>query len=191
MRYSTPPPEPAGKTMQPSNTAPGVDPRGRCWLHVRMEPVCGNGRRRVMKRLASAVAIVAALGACSSSHHSSASTTTTRPDQRATTSSSFVASACVSDVSSGISGTLRLIGGPPPGINRAVPGTVTVTSASGSRCDVPIVRGSFAVAVPVGTYTVTGHSPSFGDDTGKCSAGGHVVVTNARTVAVTVVCPVN
>ena len=37
MRYSTPPPEPAGKTMQPSNTAPGVDPQSRCCLHVRME----------------------------------------------------------------------------------------------------------------------------------------------------------
>ena len=34
----TSPPEPAGKTMQPWNPDPEVDPRARCWLHVRRWP---------------------------------------------------------------------------------------------------------------------------------------------------------
>jgi hypothetical protein len=114
--------------------------------------------------------------------------TTTRP--RATTPSSVARSACISDVSSGISGTLRMVGGPPPGMNRAVPGTVTITSESGSRCDVPVVRGSFAVAVPVGSYTATGRSPDFGDGKYECSADGPVAVTNAGPATVKVVCPV-
>ena len=83
-----------------------------------------------------------------------------------------------------------MVGGPAPGENRAVPGTVTITSASGARCDVPAVHGSFAVSVPAGSYTVTGHSPSFGDGQYECFADGPVAVSSARAVSVTVVCPV-
>ena len=95
----------------------------------------------------------------------------------------------------GITGTLRMIGGPAPGNNRSVAGTVSITSATGSGCDIAVSdSGVFDVAVPVGRYTVTGHSPSFGDGQYLCSADGPVNVTNTGLgnlpVMITVNCPV-
>jgi hypothetical protein len=90
----------------------------------------------------------------------------------------------------GIYGTLRMVGGVNLGVNHPVAGTVTITSATGSRCDLPVVAGgSFEVTLPVGRYTVTGHSPDFGDGKYECS-GGAVSVTSAGESAVTVACPV-
>jgi hypothetical protein len=109
--------------------------------------------------------------------------------------------ACVSGISGGaaerppgITGTLRMIGGP-AGNNRPVAGTVSITSATGSGCDIAVSdSGAFDVAVPVGHYTVTGHSPSFGDGQYLCSADGPVNVTNTGLgnlpVTITVNCPV-
>lgn len=105
--------------------------------------------------------------------------------------------ACVSGISGGaagrppgITGTLRMIGGVNLGVNHPVAGTVTITSATGSRCDLPVVAGgSFEVTLPVGRYTVTGHSRDFGDGKYECS-GGAVSVTSAGETAVTVACPV-
>jgi hypothetical protein len=109
---------------------------------------------------------------------------------------------CVSGISGGaaerppgIAGTLRMIGGPPPGISQPVAGTVSIESATGSGCDISVsAAGSFDVAVPVGRYTVTGHSPSFGDGQYLCSVAGPVDVTStglgAQPVEVTVNCPV-
>jgi hypothetical protein len=90
----------------------------------------------------------------------------------------------------GIHGTLRMVGGPPPGLNRAVAGTVTITSSTGSHCNLPVVAGgSFEATLPVGSYRVTGHSPLFGGGKYECS-GGAVRVTSAGESAVAVVCPV-
>jgi hypothetical protein len=106
---------------------------------------------------------------------------------------------CVSGISGGaaerppgITGTLRMIGGP-AGNNRPVAGTVSITSATGSGCDIAVSdSGAFDVAVPVGHYTVTGHSPSFGDGQYLCSADGPVNVTNTGLgnlpVTITVIC---
>jgi len=83
-----------------------------------------------------------------------------------------------------------MVGGVDAGVNSPVAGTVTITSATGSQCDLPVVAGgSFDVTLPVGRYTVTGHSPTFGDGKYSCS-GGAVSVTSAGETAVTVACAV-
>ncbi len=196
--------------MQPSNTAPGVDPRGRCCLHVRVEPRAPSNRRTLVTgRVVILVAIVLAGCSSSSSHNGSAPTPTTlRPaisggsctgctlpptTRPASTSSS---SSCLTTISGGsaartpgISGTLRMVGGPPPGMDRPVAGAVTVTSAT-TECGLDVgADGSFELTVPVGTYTVTGRSPSFGGSRYECS-GGTVKVTSAGETPVTVVCAV-
>ena len=133
---------------------------------------------------------------CTDAH--APTTITVGPVQIHDTTGYHGAAQCVLGVSgsaaqrpTGISGTLRMIGGPPPGINRAVAGTVTITSVSGSQCSVEIgASGSFDVMVPVGRYTVTGRSPRFGNGNYECSAGRTISVTSAGSTSVTVVCPV-
>jgi hypothetical protein len=94
----------------------------------------------------------------------------------------------------GITGTLRLVGGPAPGVNRPSAGTISIVSTTGQGCDVSASRvGSFAVSVPPGRYTVTGHTPNFGHGQYLCSAGRPVDVGPARIgnepVVVDVICP--
>ena len=88
-----------------------------------------------------------------------------------------------------IAGTLREVGGPPPGLNVTIPGTISVAgdaTAAATRTS----TGSFSVDVPAGTYTVTGTSPMINDGRQQCVTErpvGRVVVVPDRTILVTVV----
>jgi hypothetical protein len=92
-----------------------------------------------------------------------------------------------------VTGQLVEIGGPPPGGPRGVPGTVRF--AGGDR---PVsvdtdADGHFAVALPPGTYTVTGTSPAYGDGHYTCQADGPLAVPGSPIprlgpVDVTVAC---
>ena len=154
---------------------------------------------RIVHCLAGFGALVCVLAACSSPHHSSGgtTTTTTRPAVSAPAPRGVATLSCPSGVSGGAAerppgmyGTLRMIGGPAPGVSRPVAGTITIADATGRHCDLPVLAtGSFDVMLPVGKYRVSGHSPDFGDGKYECS-GGVVTVTSARETAVTVVCPV-
>lgn len=90
-----------------------------------------------------------------------------------------------------IAGTLREVGGPPPGLDRAIPGTIT---AEGDTTAVATTTntGDFSIDVPVGTYAVTGTSPLVNDGREKCLAErAAVVVERGRTTHVAVVCSIS
>ena len=77
-----------------------------------------------------------------------------------------------------IAGTLREVGGPAPGLDRAIPGTIT---AEGDTTAVATTTntGDFSVDVPVGTYAVTGTSPLVNDGREKCLAERAALSSNA------------
>jgi hypothetical protein len=91
-----------------------------------------------------------------------------------------------------VAGHLYGVGGPatisvPPSA-RAWPGTVILVG-SGVHVDVSVgANGTFSVVVPVGRYTVTGHSPRFGSGTYLCQAAGVVTVTSGHTTKADVLC---
>jgi hypothetical protein len=91
-----------------------------------------------------------------------------------------------------------MVGGPYPGINKPVAGTVVATRTTGLRCEVGVgPDGTFTMHVVSGTYTFTGHSPSFGGGKGLCTNGAPVKLTDRPTNSrgfpprITVICPVN
>jgi hypothetical protein len=143
------------------------------------------------------------VGACSGTSRHSLREPPTSPTSRSTSPTTVPLNVCLTGVSggalerpSGIAGTLRVVGGPPPGINRPVAGTVRVVSSSGVGCDVSVgPAGFFDVTLPTGRYTVTGYSPSFGNGKGLCSAGRSVNVGLASVgnnpVVINVFCPAN
>jgi hypothetical protein len=88
-----------------------------------------------------------------------------------------------------ISGTLREIGGPRPGLDRSVPGTISIEGDS-TAVAASTSTGEFSVRVPVGTYNVTGTSPLVNEGREKCVVSDPVIVENGRTTRVTVVCPI-
>jgi hypothetical protein len=89
-----------------------------------------------------------------------------------------------------IAGTLREVGGPPPGRDLTVAGVVRVEGARGSWQGQTTPRGDFSVDVPAGTYRVTGSSPTYDNNLRDACGGGTVVVTRGHTTRVQVICPV-
>ena len=87
-----------------------------------------------------------------------------------------------------LTGHLYGVGGPPPGLPRPWPGTVTLTGPGVHR-DVPVgASGSYTVMVPAGRYTITGHSPLYGSGTYVCRATGEATVTSGHTTRADVLC---
>ena len=87
-----------------------------------------------------------------------------------------------------LTGHLYGVGGPAPGLPRPWPGTVTLTGA-GVHLDVRVgASGAYSVRVPPGRYTVTGHSPLYGNGTYFCQAAGMATVTSGRTTKADVLC---
>ena len=91
-----------------------------------------------------------------------------------------------------VSGRLLLVGGPSPGIERGLAGTIVVRSAAKSGPIVTSVdakaNGSFRVDLPPGHYVFIGRSSSL---QGVGCMGTHPVTVAASHLAtVQVVCPV-
>ena len=64
-------------------------------------------------------------------------------------------------------GTIREIGGPHPGVNVAIPGTVAAVDATGHHFRAASTSaGSFRLTLPPGDYSLTATSP-------KIRGGGH------------------
>ena len=87
-----------------------------------------------------------------------------------------------------LTGHLYGVGGPPPGLPRPWPGTVTLTGPH-AHLDVPVgASGAFSVTVPPGRYTVVGHSPLYQSGAAPCQATGAATVTSGHTSTADVWC---
>ena len=91
-----------------------------------------------------------------------------------------------------IAGHLRQVGGAPPGVDRPVPGTVTITGGALTK-DLQVGQdGSYAVDVPPGTYRVVGHSPTAlsGNTQMDCPADGAAAVKSGATTTADAICSI-
>lgn len=87
-----------------------------------------------------------------------------------------------------LTGHLYGVGGPPPGLPRPWPGTVTLTGPGVHR-DIPVgTSGTYSVMVPAGRYTIVGHSPLYGSGAYLCQATGIATVTSGHTSKADVLC---
>lgn len=87
-----------------------------------------------------------------------------------------------------VTGHLAMAGGPAPGVTLRVPGTVTASSASGTRQASAAKDGSFTLVLPAGRYTLSGTSPQYNDGHGHCVATAPVVVREGAVTRADVTC---
>jgi hypothetical protein len=89
-----------------------------------------------------------------------------------------------------MTGSVRAIGGPPPGVDIAITGTVTAVGASGRRWRATTngTRG-FSLDLPSGTYRVSGTGKGANGTGYTCGMPIPVTVAPRATTPVAVVCP--
>jgi hypothetical protein len=87
-----------------------------------------------------------------------------------------------------VAGHLVMAGGPAPGVTLRVPGTVTASSASGTRQASAAKDGSFTLVLPAGRYALSGTSPRYNDGHGDCAATAPVVVREGAVTRADVTC---
>jgi len=87
-----------------------------------------------------------------------------------------------------LTGHLYGVGGPPPGLPRPWPGTVTLTGPGIDRSASVGADGSYSVTVPAGRYTVVGRSPLYESDAALCRATELATVTSGHTTTADVLC---
>lgn len=89
-----------------------------------------------------------------------------------------------------VTGTLLLVGGPPPGVSIGVRGRIVARSAAGHRFTTRAGKhGRFLLSLPVGRYRFTGRSPLIrvnGRET-LCTAQRPVRVTRHKPIRKVVV----
>jgi len=95
-------------------------------------------------------------------------------------------------VSGTLVGHLRQVGGPPPGIDRPVPGTMTITGPVTKQIHVGS-DGAYSVELPPGSYTLMGHSPTtLVDDTQQdCPGLASAQVKVSATTTADAVCSIS
>jgi hypothetical protein len=96
-----------------------------------------------------------------------------------------------------VSGTLRLVGGPAPGVEKPAPGTVSVFATS-DLAGKPVATaqaltsGKFVVRLSAGTYYLAATSPRFRiqpvPKTPPCRGSRTAVVKSGHTTRVDVIC---
>ncbi len=90
-----------------------------------------------------------------------------------------------------IRGTLRMTGGPNPGANQGIPGTIEIRGETGEVRTVPAdADGRFEVRVRNGRYEVSATSPVIDEGQTRCVAPEPVVVRVGRDAAVDVRCAI-
>lgn len=95
-----------------------------------------------------------------------------------------------------VTGTLRIVGGPAPGIDNPEPGRVEIVSTEkgpGQRQRQTVsvsTNGRFSFTIPAGSYELSGSSPNIDQGAGRCTALGPVQVVARRTIHANVVCNV-
>jgi hypothetical protein len=89
-------------------------------------------------------------------------------------------------------GTIREVGGPAPGLNRQIPGTVIATDARGTHWHASTTATRpFSLTLPPGTYRFTGRSALINDGRSPCSEPTPVVVVRGQTTHIEVVCSID
>jgi hypothetical protein len=89
-------------------------------------------------------------------------------------------------------GRLLAAGGPSIALPRPLPGTVTVTGPHGQQSVTVGKDGTYSLAAPPGSYTITGHSPRYGDNTATCKTTAKTVrLTTGKTQTRDVLCQEN
>ncbi len=79
-----------------------------------------------------------------------------------------------------VTGELREVGGPAPGVVIRARGDVVFEATDGERTSVPTdEQGRFSTTLESGEYTVTGSSPQWNQGRATCRAYGPAVVTAA------------
>ena len=88
-----------------------------------------------------------------------------------------------------LDGTLQAVSGPAGTVSRPISGSVTFHGSNGNIATIDLSHnGRFSAQLPLGRYTVAGHSPQFEGGVGGCQASGPVTVTKDVTIRVAVVC---
>jgi hypothetical protein len=88
-----------------------------------------------------------------------------------------------------VRGTLQEVGGAKPGTPRPLPGSVALRNSEGSMFTATAgLNGAFSVGLPPGSYTLIGHSPSFGGGEAECDGLAPVTVIPSATVTAVVDC---
>jgi hypothetical protein len=87
-----------------------------------------------------------------------------------------------------VTGHLVMAGGPAPGVTLHVPGTITASSAGGTRQASAAEDGSFTLVLPAGRYTLSGTSPRYNDGRAECLATAPVVVRQGAVTRADVAC---
>lgn len=144
------------------------------------------------------VALVMALGIAACANQPSHASHPTRPNH-AGDASALSAQSAGHRMSGHVSGTLRMIGGPAPGTNVGIPGTIYAyrnrdlagSPAATARTD---GVGRFDLELRAGVYYLAASSPRFSisptPSGPPCRAGHAVTITAGGAGSATVVCPV-
>jgi hypothetical protein len=91
-----------------------------------------------------------------------------------------------------VDGSMHEVGGPAPGLDRPLSGTLTTTATDGTQQTATVDKdGRFSIDVPPGRYTVVGRSPLYGSGHYTCGSDtGPVVVLAGGLVHVDLFCPI-
>jgi len=127
------------------------------------------------------IGLVVCIAACSSGGGKHAAPTTLKAKAPTT-----LAPATSQPSTGTLAGTLRAVGGPAPGIDRAISGPITIVDPHGRRWRVRAsARHGFAVKLPTGSYQVTGGGVN---GSIECYGPSRVLVARDQTTRVPVVC---
>ncbi len=88
-----------------------------------------------------------------------------------------------------VTGTLEAVGGPPGLAPRPLNGTITLRGADGLQFTETVGKeGTFSVAAPAGSYTITGRSPLYQRGLADCQAPTQVTLRPGTTTVLAVAC---
>lgn len=87
-----------------------------------------------------------------------------------------------------ISGMLEAVGGPAGIAPRPLPGQVSAMGGGHAYHVAVGQNGDYAMNVPAGTYTITGHSPLYQSGALSCQAQGPVAVRSSTQTSADVYC---
>ncbi len=86
--------------------------------------------------------------------------------------------------------TVREVGGPAPGLNRLVPGKVTLTDKSGDAHSTTSATGRVSIDLAGGSYRALATSPVINSGHSPCTGPTKVTVRSGNTTHASFVCEI-